>query len=279
LLASTPFAEFFQEEKSNQDQREIESLCMELFSGEFGDTLIGVKPITTDDLSYPYEISERCLVSLRKMFEKSPNFVLKIFSRNQEHSIELINRRALRTLVKHNLIVRSFIKREFQNEQDFYSKIEDSHQSIHKVLKNDEKIIGYVLGYSKTNIDYYLRRIEVGRYLQKYPLFCFHPLPGGRFSNCPVVCRNIHLQHAHVKPSNGFKSLEAEWLWLGNISWDLRKETFPTPPHFVSLPFYVCRHGGDSELTREKYKRAECKVAELFYDRSFQEAVAEEAMK
>jgi hypothetical protein len=57
------------------------------------------------------------------------------------------------------------------------------------------------------------------------------------------------------------------------------EESAPAPPYFVSLPFYVCRHGGDSELTREKYKKASSELAELFCNRSFQEGVTEMARR
>ncbi len=266
-------------EKSRK--REIEDFFSDLFSRELGYTLIGVKPISTDEVygEYFQEISESCFEQLKKMFVGSPNFVLKIFPRGRIHSVELINRRVLREVVRNNPIVRAFIKKEFKSEEDFYSEIEDPNRSIHKILKKDARIIGYLLGYGETNIEYYIRRIDVGTYLQKYPLVRFHPLPGGKYSDCPVVFLNMHLQYERLKPSKGFDSLEAEWQWIKQVAWDITEESKPVPPYFVSLPFYICRHGGDSELTRERYKTASCELAELFYNRSFREAVAETALR
>jgi hypothetical protein len=257
---------------------ELEDLCKNLFSREFGYTLVGEeKPISTGAVcrEYPYEISEKCITALKKMFERSPNFVLKVFSYGSLYFIELINRKSLRDLVNKNNIVRSFVKKEFDGEADFYSKVEDLRQKLHIILKKNEKITGYLLGYSKDNINYYLRRFEVGTFLQKYPLVLFHPLPGGRYSNSCCVFMNRRLVYVPVKPSSGFASLEAEWQWIKDIEWDIREESKPIPPYFVFLPFYICRHGGDSEMTRERYKKASHQIAEVFYNKSFQEAVAE----
>jgi hypothetical protein len=80
-------------------------------------------------------------------------------------------------------------------------------------------------------------------------------------------------------PRQGFRSLEAEWRWIKEVAWDVEEESKPVPPYFVSLPVYVCRHGGDSELMRKKYKKASHRVAELFYNKSPQEAVAGAALK
>ena len=140
-------------------------------------------------------------------------------------------------------------------------------------------VIGLLLGYDKTNIDYYIRRIEVGTYLQKYPFVRYHPLPGGKYSNNPFVFLNIFLRYERLRPSRGFESLEDEWQWIKKIEWNIEEESDPVPPLFVHLPLYICRHGGESELTREKFKEASGKVAELFCNKSFQEAVKEIALR
>jgi hypothetical protein len=152
-------------------KREIETLCLNLFSREFGYTLIGIKPISVDEVygKHFQKINEACFVELKNIFAGCENFVLKISSRGQIHLVELINRKAVKELVRNNPVLKRFIKKEFKNEEEFYSEIEDSNRSIHKILKKDARIIGYLLGYSKTNIEYYTRRIDVGTYLQKYP--------------------------------------------------------------------------------------------------------------
>ena len=270
-----------QKSNDNHCKRELEDFFFSLFSKEFGYTLIGIKPISSSEVSSEYfqKISEKCFDELEKAFVDSPNFVLKVFSDGPFHCVELINKKSLKELVRNNPIVRAFIEKEFKSEENFYSRLEDPNQDIHTILKKDARMIGYLLGYNKTNIEYYIRRIEVGEYLQKYPWVCFNSLPGGKYSNCPFFFTNIRLHYERIKPSKGFKSLSEEYEWIKRVEWDIREESEPVPPYFMSLPFYICRHGGDSELTREKYKKAQGSVAELFFNKSFREAVAGQAQK
>jgi hypothetical protein len=284
---------FFSEAACGRDKpdqprkQDVEDFFLNLFSREFGYTLIGVKPISIDEVEGKYyqeigfsqEIDDYCFDELRKAFEGSSNFVLKIFSDGPCHSVELINRRAVRQLVQRNLVLQSFIKKRFKSDEDFYSQIEDPDRSFFKTLRNNDKIIGYLLGYDETNIEYYIRRIEVGLYLQKYPFVRYHPLPGGIYSHNPFVFLNPHLFYKRLQPSQGFDSLESEWRWIRGVAWDIEEESQPIPPHFVSMPVYICRHGGDSELTREKYKKARDKLANLFCGRKISEIITEEAVK
>jgi hypothetical protein len=268
-------------------KREVEDFFSNLFSREFGYTLIGAKPISEDEFEGKYyqevgffqEIDENCFCELRKIFDKSSNFVLKILCDGPCYSIELINRRAVRELVQQNRVLQEFIKKRFKSIDDFYSQIEDRNRSIFRVLRNNDRIIGYLLGYDETNIEYYIRRIEVGNFLQKYPFVHYHPLPGGIYSNNPFIFLNPHLYYKRLQPNHGFDSLESEWRWIKQVEWDIGKECNPVPPYFIYLPFYICRHGGDSELTREKFKKASGNVAELFCNMSFKNAVAELAVK
>jgi hypothetical protein len=257
----------------------FESFLFNLFSSEFGYTLVGAKPISIEELPKMgmYEVKEEYLVILKRMFENSPTFVLKIIDRGPtfDPEIELINIKALRGVIRENPTVNKFVRKKFLTEANFYSQLLNSRRNIFRVIEDDE-IIGYILGYSKSNIKYYLRRVEIGRYLQKYPLYRFHPLPGAKY--CRNSMRwNVSPCYKHIKPSRGFKSLEAEWQWIQDVAWDLDADTSALPPYFVSLPFYICRHGGDSELARNRFKQASCKVAELFYKKSFQEAISERA--
>jgi hypothetical protein len=268
-------------------KQEVEEFFATLFSGELGYTLIGSKPISEDEFEGKYypevgfvqEVDKRCFDALRKAFEGSSNFVLKVFN-GPYHTIELINKKAVRNLVRQNSNLQAFIKKNFKSDGDFYSQIEDPDRSIFKTLRNNDRILGYLFGYDETNIEYYIRRREVGCYLQKYPFVRYHPLPGGKYSHNPFVFMNPHLyDKRYLRPNQNFDSLESEWKWIEEVAWDAREEGDPTPPFFVSLPFYICRRGGESESTREKFKEARGKIAELFCNKSFQEAVTEIALR
>ena len=261
--------------------REIESAYMDIFSGEFGYTLIGVKPISLDYVPSTYmrsspELCEKLAVVLRKTFAETSNFVLKILpTYGQGYSLELINKKALREIVCKHAALKLFIKKEFKTEEKFLLEIENTHLGLHSILKGNEEVIGYLLGYSKTNINYYLRRKEIGKFLKKYPLFIVAPFPGIPYYYGTGLRRNVE-PYICQKPKidAGFGSLEAEWHWIQEVAWDISENSFPSPPYFVSLPVYVCRHGRDSEMDRRKFKKARNRIAALFYGKSFQEAVA-----
>ena len=270
VLASEP------RNDSGEFTQKLEMFFSNLFCKEFGYTLIGEKPISVGEVE---ETEERCFSELEKAFDVSPNLVLKIFSDGPCRYIELINKRALRELVRRNPVVQNFVKKRFKNEREFYSQIEDRNKSIFTSTKNNDRIIGYLLGYDEANIEYYIRRVEVGLYLQKYPFVRHHPLPGGKYSRNPFVFLNPRLRYVRLQPSPGFDTLEAEWQWIKKVEWDIGEESEAVPPRFVALPMYICRRGGTSEQAREKFKKASGRVAELFHDESFQSAVMEAAKR
>jgi hypothetical protein len=284
ILSLLSTSEASVEDKSDLlSKQEIESFFANLFSRELGYTLIGSKPISEDEFVGKYyqeigffqDVDKRFFNELKKSFEGSSNFVLKVFSDGPYYTIELINKRAVRDLVKRNSVLQAFIKKKFRSNEDFYSQIEDRDRRIFKTLRNNDRILGYLFGYDETNIEYYIRRIEVGFYLQKYPFVRYYPLPGGRYSHNPYVFMNPHLYYKRLQPNQDFDSLESEWRWIKQVAWNIEEKSDPVPPLFVSLPSYICRYDCESELTRKKFKRASGKVAELFCNKSFQEAVAE----
>jgi hypothetical protein len=271
--------EFVKMEFASPEERE--AFFADLFSREFGYTLVGTKPISIDENSgrFSSKIWKSSIEDLKGLFSKSTNFIFKAFFHNDDYySIELINRKAVRELVRRNSVVRSYIKKMFASEADFYSKIEDPERSIFKILKNNDALIGYLFGYDRQNINYYIRRIEVGMYLQKYPLVRYHPIPGGKYSDCPSVFLNARLYYKHLKPSKGFDSLEDEWQWIKRVEWGISEESNPIPPYFVYLPMYICRHGTDSQAKRDRFREESYKVAELFCNKTFREAVSKIAL-
>ena len=80
-------------------------------------------------------------------------------------------------------------------------------------------------------------------------------------------------------PKRKFDSLETEWEWIKKVCWDLFPSREPEPPDYIPLPFYICRHGGDSEQVRNKYIKARERLANLFYKHSFTETIVKEAAK
>ena len=262
---------------------EAENFFSDLFCRDFGYTLIGIKPISTDEVhgQYNRKTADAYLSKLMEMFRKSDKFVLKVFYHGETYySVELINKNSVRRVVQQNPIVRSFVKNLFKSEEDFYSQLEDPKRNVFNVVKFDDRMLGYLFGYGWMNIEYALRTTRVGTYLQKYPFVRFHPLPGGKYSgdgcfDCSSVFTNRRLFYEDLKPSRGFDSLEDEWQWMKRVKWDIEKESCPEPPYFVYLPVYGCRHGDGSEELREKFKKARCQIAELLCNRKPSDVLAD----
>ena len=148
-------------------------------------------------------------------------------------------------------------------------------------MEGDAYLKGILLGYGDSNTQYFCQRCVVKKYFNttsKVKLYFYiENLPGIFLP----VSRPQPRRYAMIKPqpSPGFASLEAEQEWIEKVQWDLEKEREATPPYFVALPLYICRHGGDSEMIREKYRRARVKLAKLFYGKSYRQAVEDEVRR
>jgi hypothetical protein len=101
---------------------------------------------TYDGCFVDVDIDDECFFELRAAFLNSPNFALKIYSVGSLLYIELINRRAVRELVRRNTVLQEHIKREFRSIEEFYTKLESPNQGIHTILKKNTRIIGYLSG-------------------------------------------------------------------------------------------------------------------------------------
>ncbi len=95
----------------------FESFLRNVFTSEFGYTLVGAKPISIEELPREgmYEVRDEYLTALKNLFEKSPTFVLKVIDRGPllYPYIELINTRKLRSIIRQNPVVNKFVKKNF----------------------------------------------------------------------------------------------------------------------------------------------------------------------
>ena len=257
-----------------------------LFSRELGYTLLGEKPISEDSLPYYFKVvpeeKQAFIASIVNTFAGSRNLVLKVLPFGRGYVLELINRKAVRRVIAKHGVVQKFIKEKFGCETDFYVKLEEANTSIFHVINNEE-MAGYFLGYGRTNSHYFVRRFAIGKHLKKPALLRMFPVSEalGLTSLYPHLSNftRVLYRGTQPKPSKGFSSLEDEWQWIQKVSWDIEEESLPVPPYYLSLPMYVCRHGGDSEQIREHYKKARVKLASLFCKGSIRQAIVEEVSK
>lgn len=257
-----------------------------LFSRELGYTLLGEKPISEDSLSYYFKVfpeaQKTFITSIKNTFKGSSNLVLKVFPFGKGYVLELINKKAVRRIVSKHVFVQKFIKNRFVCVTDFYEKLEDPNISIFHII-NDEWIAGYFLGYCRANSHYFVRRFVLGKHLKKPPIVSMFPVSDAIYPSSlyPHLSNHTRFLYRITRPKQGkgFASLEDEWQWIKKVSWDIEEENQPVPPYYLSLPMYVCRHGGDSELIREHYKKARAKLAHFFCKNSILQAITEEASK
>ena len=268
---------------------ELESALEGFFIDELGFTLIGAKPATiregrTDYLDSHPEATSGLLRFLTETFQNSTRFILKASATNNKSCfIEFINKVALRKVIRENPELQAFVKKRFVDTEGFFAYLQHSEESLYRTFKGNDFLLGLVLGYGRTNSEYYCRKCDVGMYLKKSPFFeifqnNLHPhILGGVLVF--FLLDDFSENSKEIPSVKNFNSLEEEWQWIQDISWDLRNSCESAPPHYLPLPFYICRHGGDSEAVRDKYLKARALLANLFYNRSFKEALLEEASK
>ncbi len=274
-----------------EDDQKLENGLKILFSKEMGYTLLGEKPVSIDEWSEDYLRSssdiEKMLQFLQRTFRGSPRFIFKsVLKDDGLYRIELIHKQALKEVIYGNRDLCSIVKKKFKNPEILLHELETSKERIFDLLESNDFLKGVVLGYGRANSKYFCRRCDLGFYLKKYPIVCilpFNPKPSRRHV-ASLQKRSVCLEdtlYADFEPkvNKNFDSLEDEWRWIQKVFWDLRKESLVSPPCYLSLPVYVCRHGGDSERVRSKYVKARDRLANLLYSRSFKEVIMEEAGK
>lgn len=264
---------------------EIEDAYREMFAGDIGYTLIGEKPVSTDDirgyhLATRHQVLEKFVSSLTATFRGSDKFVLKIFTVGRGYGIELIHKKAVRDLISSNNSLRQFINEKFSNEDEFLLKLEDKNTSI---FWFNGYIRGLLFGYGEENAAHFCRFIGIADHLKKFPYVqCFDPYPNVR--NCllgPEFPGEIDLPYVVNVPklNAGFDSLESEWNWLQTVDrggLETIRECEAVPPYFIRLPIYRSTRSCESDALRAKYVRARAKLAKLFYGKSYQQAVIDE---
>ena len=264
----------------------LEAALSSLFTNELGYTLIGEKPVSIQEGTTSYlrdhpEVAKRLFPFLIKAFKESSGFILKISGDwNQSCDIELFNIRALKKEILKHPELRTFIRKKFRNTASFLRHLRQTEESVFEVFDHRAFLLGLIFGYGRDNANYYCRLNEVSKSLRKYP-------HSSILSDClkPNACASHSLSFfSLVCPREGqktpitektFDSLEAEWEWIQQVQWDLSEISRPTPPFYIHLPFYICRHGNDSERTRNRYIEARDRLAHLFCNRPISKVIIE----
>ena len=252
-----------------------------LFFSNFGYTLLGVKPVSQSDnlsalLFGGASDASRVISFLDTAFQNSTRFIIRMPRR--EH-IELIHIKCLLSQIKKNPTLKKFIHEKFGSEQDFIRALRKSSKSIATLLDYNAVLYGVCLGYGEQNSNFYIRRLSIGLYLKKFPIFSIYP-----FDEYPDPYHtrdyNYFLYPDAIRPlspNSRFDSLEDEWTWLQSVENENEINEFPEPPFAVLLPGYASMKSDESEKLHEKYLRARDKLARLFCGKKFSTVIIEEA--
>ena len=268
------------------EEIDVENCLRSIFSSDFGYTLLGEKPVSLDDshdwyLDYKPEVQKPVTAFLTNVFKDSNTFVFK--SRGWFGKV-LINLKALSRQISRYKKLRRFVKQKFGSEENFFNILKDPSLGIFDLLDRDEILLAIVFGYGEENGDFYTRRVLVGHYLKKYPLYSVYPFqqkPGPlKIRGWKIRFRRPELiSKPDVRPQ--FGSLEEEWAWIRAMenSYVLRKDPKHCEPYYLYLPHYVSRRGPQSDEIYANFLLARDRLAKLFCGRKFSEVIAEEAAR
>ena len=246
----------------------LEDSLRQIFSSDFGFVLVGAKPVAIDDSPNEYltlhpEKRAEITAFLDGVFRDSKEFVYV----PSDYCLGLlISRKALIRQVLKYPRLEEFVLNRFGSVKLFLHKIKASGKHLFDLLENDNVLISIVLGYGKTNGEFYLRYLKLANYLQKYPLVSVYP-----FQNFPspglikgfsfFLC---HLFKSISRPPlrSPWKSLEEEYQWMESVIMPSDKEA--EPPFFITPPRYMARRCPESDEIRERYIKAKDALAKLF---------------
>lgn len=262
----------------------FESNLRSIFSNDLGYALVGTKPVSIDGLSESLcndtKSKEAIFLFLEKTFSCSKRFIVRIF-RNSDR-IEIVNVKALlKQIFKHDKLKR-FIFKKYKSVEMFLDVLKNSDKNIFSALNFDPILVGIALGYGEENALFFLRRADIGEYLQKHPIVSVFP-----FDQPPGPCNAI--PHSYMcfkrpdkvhkpKPFSRFSSLEQEWQGIKELERNLT-ETDPSPPYYIALLSYVSRYGSESDMVHVGFLKGRDTLAKLFYSKKPSEVIAQAASK
>ena len=266
----------------------VEGELQRVFSGCFGYTLIGEKPVSIEycgglEFCLNPEYQKLFFLHLEGLFNHSERFLLKnIRCANFYSEIILIDKPALANLIKKNPYLSNFVKKQYGSMENFFHSLEDPKQHIVDCFRRDNIAVGIVLGYGEGNGRYYQRYLDVGHYLKKYPVVCLlsfdpKPMPGMASESIQREINDVPYVPFVPEPSTEFASLEEEWDWMRKVRNKDYDET--EIPYLFQLPFFISKKGPETDAIRKKYSKARDKIAKMFRGKEFSEKISERVAK
>lgn len=252
----------------DEHQKNLEKVFQSLFCNSFGYTLVGEKPMSLGELfesdfdrQYNGEIKPTVVTEyLEKIFRNSKKFIFISRGESYHKVIYLIHKPSLELLI--------------EKEQEFLNNRLKRHVTIDWVIdairtKNNQLdfvTLGVLFGYGQSNSFFFVRRMEIGKYLNKSPNKEFHIF----YKNELTMPYDIFYRIRCPDVNYTFESYEEEWKWIV-------KNKAPREEHEVPFLFepicFIAKKGKETDLIRAKHAETRKKMAEVFCDVSFIEAV------
>jgi hypothetical protein len=263
---------------------DIESSLQYLFSGDLGHTLVGAKPVSSEEWfwcrSVTSQSKEDVVNFLKKNFNNSETFILHVSSPNPSLlDITLIHKPLLEKTINREKYLKNFIESRYTTVNNFLQKFQSSQDGIFARLHYDDRALGLAFGYGDVNSSYASRRMEIQDSLCYRDGFCgymLNPMPHPwaviRFCRLPLPW--IELPLYGIKPSTGFRSIEQELEYLNSL--ECKTQNFG-PPYFVTSPVFIARQCPETDRLIRHYKKSTNRLAQIYLKKTFSQFLIEQS--
>ena len=263
----------------------LEDGLRELFSGELGHTLIGTKPVSCEDWfwyrSTTPQSKEEVIKFLKQIFANNKTFILHVNARHPiVVDITLIHKPLLKKTIQRERYLNNFIKNHYGTTGNFFEKLQSSPRNIFERLCYDDRALGLVFGYGRTNSEYASRIMKIHHFLRYGKGFCGYilrpfPNPGTiTFSKfCTLPSPYTDLPQCNIRPSAGFLSLEEELEYLNGLEYVAQEFG---PPHLFVPPYFIAKRCEETDELIKHYKKSTDRLAQIYLEKTFSQFLAEQ---
>lgn len=270
---------------SSSSDNEFEDRLRDLFSRELGHTLIGAKPVSCEEWFWYRSTSpqskEMVVDFLKRIFANNKTFILHI---NGCHSIlidiTLVNKPLLKKTIQREKYLKNFIKNHYETIDNFFTKLQSSQCTIFERLYYDDRALGLVFGYGRTNSSYASRRMKIQHFLRYGKGFCgyfLRPIPHpGTITIagfCTVPSPYTDLPQLSIKPSAGFNSLEEELDYLNSLMYKAQELG---PPYLFEPPLFIAKRCEETNKLLRHYRKSTEKLVQIYFKRPFSQFLTEQ---
>ncbi len=271
---------------SSRADGELENGLKDLFSRELGHTLLGAKPVSSEDWfwyrSMTSQSKENVVNFLKQHFAGSKTFILYISAPHPCFlDITIIHKPLFLKTIQKEKYLKDFLKRNYKTVDGFFQALQSSKGGIFEKLHFDDCALGLAFGYGRTNSFYASRRMEIQHFFRYGKGFCGYimspmPSPESVVRFCKLPLPWIDLPKYGIKTSAGFHSLEEELDYLKSQEYEV--QTFD-PPYLFVPPCFIAKRCEETNKLINHYKKSTEKLARIYLKKPFSQFLIEQCAK